>query len=104
MDAFLQWFSVAPARDPGSTYVMLKSDVDRIFHAFVLNTRAYRELCEKFIGHFMDHNPIDGAVSKESVESTIELLERHFGADLHPALRHWKELTHADAWRVSCHW
>lgn len=34
--AFLQWFSVIPSIRPGHTFVMLKTDVDRVFHSFIL--------------------------------------------------------------------
>jgi hypothetical protein len=102
LDAFIQWIAALPAREEGSIYVMLKSDVDRIFHAFVLNTRLYREFCETYLGHFVDHTPFEGPISKRWVDYTINLLDGLYGTRLHPALSYWKELSEKEAYKVSC--
>ena len=104
LDAFLQWFSVIPARGKDAVYVMLKSDVDRIFHAFVLNTKSYREFCESYLGHFLDHTPVEGDVAGNWVTYTVDLLKRHYGDELHPALQGWEDMVEAGSWRVSCKW
>ncbi len=107
LDAFLQWFSLLPAVKPGQVYVMMKTEVDAIFHAFVLNTKVYREFCDRFIGHFIDHHPLDDSTRsrvEDGVRYTVNLLEEHFGGDLHPALREWKTQLDCSAWMVSCMW
>lgn len=107
LDAFLQWFSLLPTVRPGSAYVMLKTDIDAVFHAFVLNTAAYREFCMRFVGHFIDHHPIDEELKPyvdKGVGTTIAMLEEHFGDALHPALREWRHQVDTGAYAVSCGW
>ncbi|MFP6844093.1 MAG: hypothetical protein VB958_02650 [Thalassolituus sp.] len=60
--------------------------VDKIWHAHILDTRAYREDCQKIFGQFIDHFPYLGIYGKEdykkleeAFEKTVELYERHFG-------------------------
>jgi len=60
--------------------------VDAIWHAHILDTRAYREDCEKVFGRFIDHYPYFGIYGEEdyaelqrSFEETIALYEKHFG-------------------------
>ncbi|MBI4993958.1 hypothetical protein HZC33_03355 [Candidatus Wolfebacteria bacterium] len=102
LDAFLQWIAAMPAKKENTTYVMLKSDVDRIFHAFVLNTGLYRDFCETFFGHFIDHTPLEGQISKKWVDYTVNLLSELYGNQLHPALKIWEDLATNGAWEVSC--
>jgi hypothetical protein len=33
------------------------TDVDEFWHQHILNTRQYREDCERIFGHYMDHTP-----------------------------------------------
>ncbi|MCL3838018.1 hypothetical protein [Aeromicrobium duanguangcaii] len=101
-DAFLQWMASLPARPAGQRYVMLKSDVDRIFHAFILNTQSYREFCHRYLGRFVDHHPITGDGARIDVENTVAVLESSFGANLSPFLRMWSRDLDAEAWTVSC--
>ena len=60
--------------------------VDKIWHAHILDTRAYREDCNQVFGHFVDHYPYFGIYGKEDYQNlknafseTIELYETHFG-------------------------
>lgn len=60
--------------------------IDKIWHAHILDTRAYRTDCEAVFGHFIDHYPYFGINGKEDYQNlkdtfteTIELYERHFG-------------------------
>lgn len=107
LEAFRQWFSLLPILEPGSGYVMFKSDVDSVFHAFVLNTKLYREFCYKFLGEFIDHSPIAEDVAEtmpleEYATYTVNFLEKHFGEDLAPALRKWRVQLEEGTWEVSC--
>lgn len=61
--------------------------VDAIWHAHILDTRAYREDCQRVFGHFIDHYPyfgIYGTDDHQALQSafshTVTLYERHFGA------------------------
>ena len=60
--------------------------VDVIWHAHILDTRAYREDCETVFGRFIDHYPYFGIYGKEdhtllqeAFTETINLYEKHFG-------------------------
>ena len=60
--------------------------VAKLWQAHILDTRAYREDCEKIFGRFIDHYPYFGISGKEDYQGlqirfaqTIELYERHFG-------------------------
>lgn len=102
LDAFLQWVAAMPGKEEGQLYVMLKSDVDRIFHAFVLNTSLYRDFCDTYFAHFIDHTPLDERGSRPSVSYTVSLLQKTYGESLHPSLAEWAGLLDEDAWEVSC--
>lgn len=61
--------------------------VDKIWHAHILDTRAYREDCERIFGHFIDHYPYFGIYGEddyknlqESFATTVRLYEQHYGA------------------------
>ncbi|HEU5187028.1 MAG TPA: hypothetical protein VFT87_00845 [Candidatus Saccharimonadales bacterium] len=103
--AFKQWFSVIPQVAARQVYVMLKTPVDDVFHACVLNTAFYRELCSTIIGEFVDHTPIDPETIQEldsAVIYTVKLLEVTFGDMLHPALKDWRRLLDSGTYVVSC--
>jgi len=60
--------------------------IDEIWHAHILDTRAYREDCQKVFGQFIDHYPYFGIYGdddyrdlQDAFERTIALYERHFG-------------------------
>ncbi len=83
LDAFLQWFALIPLTKDAEPLQMLRS-VDRIWHAFVLNTAFYRNFCDKYIGHFVDHDPLDVvnniAAKDVYAQHTIALIENAYGA------------------------
>lgn len=61
--------------------------VDTIWHAHILDTRAYRSDCEKVFGRFIDHYPYFGIYGEEdhkelkhAFAETVALYEKHFGA------------------------
>lgn len=60
--------------------------IDEIWHAHILDTRAYREDCQTVFGQFIDHYPYFGIYGEEdyrdlqdAFERTVALYERHFG-------------------------
>ena len=57
-DGLLQWLSAIPFALPGQPIQMVEQ-VDRLWHAFVLNTKLYRRFCDRFFGRFIDHDPLD---------------------------------------------
>lgn len=65
-------------------------EVDTVWHAHILDTRAYREDCEAVFGHFIDHYPYFGIYGaddyqslKSAFEETVMLYELHFGSYPH---------------------
>jgi len=73
-----QWY-------PGVSLVPSKL-VDKIWHAHILDTRAYREDCNNVFGRFIDHYPYFGIYGEDDYQAlqysftqTITLYERHFG-------------------------
>ncbi len=85
--AFLQWFSLIPeATEP----LQMLQSVDRIWHAFVLNTQLYREFCDEFAGRFIDHDPADIANSPglkvRYAAYALKHLKSAFGNELEPEL------------------
>ncbi len=104
MDAFLQWFSLIPQASKEKPLQMLGS-VDPLWHAFVLNTKLYRDFCQKFAGEFIDHDPLDPFKSdlpkKEYATFTLALLEKEFGTDLKPVLRDLSQNVTWKNWRAN---
>jgi hypothetical protein len=105
LEAFLQWVALVPTIKPDDTFVMLKSPVDKVFHAFILNTEFYQNFCARHFGFFVHHHPIDELLLKKlpgGVRDTMDLLEQTYGEELHPALSAWRSLVDTDAYVVSC--
>ena len=91
LDALLQWFSLVPVLEDGKALQMINS-VDRLWHAFILNSRLYRMFCDKFFGYYFDHDPNDvilnpQSLKREYAEYTLHLLIENFGYNLNPLLK-----------------
>ena len=97
-DGLLQWLSAIPFAQPGQPIQQVEA-IDRLWHAFVLNTKLYRRFCDRFFGRYIDHDPLDRqfeALSKKQyARFTLATLMAEFGAQLHPAFH---DLTQ----RVGC--
>lgn len=98
--AFVQWFSVS-THSGDKPYLMFRGPVDRTFHCFVLNTEYYASFCQRYVGRFINHNPLDAdqaaaVVGRGGVEHTIAQLQSAFGADLHPELQKWARAFRAE--------
>jgi len=68
------------------TALVPSKQVDAIWHAHILDTRAYREDCQAMFGRFMDHYPYFGIngeddykMLQETFADTIVLYEEQFG-------------------------
>lgn len=89
-EGLLQWLSAIPFARPGQPIQQVET-IDRLWHAFVLNTRLYRRFCDRFFGRYIDHDPLDRDVAEMSKRQyarfTRVTLEAEFGAELHPAFR-----------------
>ncbi|MSR46680.1 MAG: hypothetical protein EXS13_06405 [Planctomycetes bacterium] len=97
-NGLLQWLSAIPFARPGQPIQMVE-DIDRLWHAFVLNTKLYRAFGDRFFGRYIDHDPLDRNCAelskKQYARFTLATLTEELGADLHPAFR---DLTQ----RVGC--
>ncbi len=97
-DGLLQWLSAIPFARPGQPIQMVES-IDKLWHAFVLNTKLYRRFCDRFFGRYIDHDPLDRHFAelskKQYARFTLATLSEEFGESLHPAFR---DLTQ----RVGC--
>jgi hypothetical protein len=106
LDAFLQWIALIPILERDNTFVMLKTSVDDVFHAMILNTQFYQDFCMKYFDFFIHHHPIgESEVNEEinrGVRYTVSLLEKTYGPDLHPALLEWRNQLNAGVYVVSC--
>jgi hypothetical protein len=71
---------------------MYSSDVDNLWHSFILFTKEYADFCDKYIGFFIHHIPeIDTVRSPERQEETrkdfqafVKNYEEVFGEEIHP--------------------
>ncbi|MSR48190.1 MAG: hypothetical protein EXS13_14210 [Planctomycetes bacterium] len=85
-DGLLQWLSAIPFARPGQPIQQVES-IDRLWHAFVLNTKLYRRFCDRCFGRYIDHDPLDRNVAelskKQYARFTLATLEQEFGSELH---------------------
>lgn len=105
LDAFLQWVSIVPLKEDGAYVTMFQTPVEEAFHCFVLNTRLYKKFCEEFLGFFFHHDPLvqePGEAIVRAAQFTVEKLEEHFGKDLNPELKKWREQFDAGTYTVAC--
>jgi hypothetical protein len=95
VDAFLQWFSMIPVSHRIEHYVMLRGDVDRLWHSMILHTGLYRDFCDRYIGRFVDHHSNLGCPRANWVLETVALIEGEFSAALHPFFLEWRAIAQA---------
>lgn len=77
---------LTPKRFYPSVALVPSKTVDAIWHAHILDTRAYREDCQQVFGRFIDHYPYFGIYGqddyqelKSALAQTVALYEKHFG-------------------------
>lgn len=70
-----------------SVVLVPSKQVDAVWHAHILDTRAYRDDCHLVFGRFIDHYPYFGIYGKDdylelknAFAHTVALYEKHFGA------------------------
>ena len=105
IDAFLQWFALAPLNTPTRYVVMFNTPVEEAFHNFVLNTRLYGKFCEQFLGYFFHHDPLtqeNGPEVEPLARYTVDLLQDTYGEELSPLLRDWIQQFHDGTYHVAC--
>jgi hypothetical protein len=65
-------------------------DIDEIWHNFILFTADYARFCDKYVGFFLNHQPLTVAEKAASdgtmVRNTLAAAKRAFGEVL---TRHW---------------
>lgn len=101
LDAFLQWISCVPLLEEGGTHQMIRS-IDMLWEAFILNSREYREFCNKYLGFYVDHDALDvqepTALKEEYAKETLQRIRFVHGESLNP------ELLALDEGVTCCYW
>jgi hypothetical protein len=97
LDAAIQWLA-GHAVKRKDMYVMLEGDVDDGLHTLILHTKWYANFCEKHIGFFIHHTPLDADMADKlkiqgAIKNTVDFLIKEFGEELNPLLRNWKKLS-----------
>lgn len=55
--------------------------VDLAWHEFILCTKAYREVCDKLFGRYIDHHPGGShELNRRQYQETLRCYERTFGS------------------------
>ena len=90
LDALLQWFSVIPLAQRDGKSLQMLSNIDRVWHAFILNTRIYAQFCIKYLGRMVHHDETtamdSSAPRREYADYTLTILQKEFGSKLNPEL------------------
>jgi hypothetical protein len=88
LDAFLQWFALTAL--PFDTPLQMFKELDKIWHAMILNTAFYRNFCTEFIGRFVDHDPSevlrDQIEKRKRADFTLSLVRRVYGQQVNKSL------------------
>jgi len=75
-----------------STINMYSTDVDNLWHSFILFTKEYAHFCNTYAQHFIHHSPkVDDSFTTEQLiearkdfHSFIGMYEKAFGEEIHP--------------------
>jgi len=105
LDAYLQWVSIIPAVSSGNCVAMLDTEVELACHAFILNTRLYKDFCDRFLGFFLHHDPVEDGTTIDDAEiatRTAALLKEHFGSQLNPAFDKWLVQIGEGSFQLAC--
>lgn len=76
--ALKDWFSIFAFCTRKEFYDFPSKEVDELWHMFILFTADYREFCNKYLGQFLDHVPLDN--SNSARYNNLENLMRTFKA------------------------
>lgn len=105
VDALLMWLAGHAVTNHQTPYVMMEGPVDKAFHALILNTRLYYAFCQKHVGFFINHTPLDAQSANEfrilgGISYTTSFLSAEFGPELSSLLKDWEGIQ--DIAAVSC--
>ncbi len=106
LDAAIQWLAGHAIKPKADMYVMLEGEVDDGLHALILHTKWYAEFCDRHIGFFIHHTPLDAETADKlklegAIRNTANFLVNEFGDELNPLLREWKEKSDGGLLTVS---
>jgi hypothetical protein len=71
---FLYLCAVEPSMELAPT-----KPIDEFWHQFILFTKEYQDFGHRFVGSFIEHEPIAGPRHAEIFEETQVLVREHFG-------------------------
>lgn len=94
IEGLIQWLAGHAVKKHEQTYVMLHGDIDKAFHAFVLNTKLYTQFCVEKVGFFIHHTPLDAEQANreivlDGIDYTVSFLKEGFGNRLSKSLNRW---------------
>ncbi len=87
-----RFLALSLIKDQQSGNGMYSSDVDNLWHAFILHTPDYMSFCDKHFGKYLHHVPEpdeqktekDRKEAFEDFRRFIQNYERFFGEEIHP--------------------
>ncbi len=87
-----RFLALSLIKDTRSGNGMYSSDVDNLWHAFILHTPDYMSFCDKYFGKYLHHVPEsdeqkseeDRKEAFEDFRRFIQNYERFFGEEIHP--------------------
>jgi hypothetical protein len=72
----LKTFFLAHLQQPNAVFAMPSKAVDALWHAFILDTRAYQSFCHQAFGHYFHHIPGSRMVQASENEASMERMWR----------------------------
>jgi uncharacterized membrane protein YgcG len=72
----LKTFFLAHLQQPNVVFAMPSKAVDALWHAFILDTRAYQSFCHQAFGHYFHHIPGSRMVQASENEASMERMWR----------------------------
>lgn len=77
--ALKDWFSIfANNTNRNQFYDFPSKEVDELWHLFIIFTKDYREFCQKYLGQFLDHVPLEqnNSNSRNDLRNLMETFEK----------------------------
>lgn len=79
--ALKDWFSIfAGSTSRTDFYDFPSKEVDELWHMFIIFTADYRMFCQKFLGQFLDHVPLEDSKEVYPANANLKNLMRTFQA------------------------
>ncbi len=73
----LKTFFSAHLQHPSTVHAMPSKAMDALWHAFILDTRAYQSFCQQAFGHYFHHIPSTGMDEAHNNEAALERMWRY---------------------------